>query len=725
MRRYFHLPEDIALTDGLPAQDRVRLRAAMLAAVAQAVRSVRPVDQPAPPHAARAAPGNRAAWSGPAEESNAGPGGTPPSAGIFMLAEDAPPPAPAHSPPADAGAAPADASTAPADASAAPADASTAPADASTAPPDGSAPLPRFAPVTSGAELDANEKAARRARPTLTEVVHATTAPAVEENEAASRAIAMIVFGGDQGVNKVFESLHKAVVADVDALAVRFFGKGPDAKTANRLQFFIRMRLYFDSWSDLVRHFQELEEVRVPPLQAVLHRSAAQRLRRVIDIMTSRNHPLPSVTDSFSTRGWYFGDFKTAGFMTHALGFAVDIDASANPKIGMRTEANNPERHDPYQLAATVGVDSAFLNLGDPRKVWPFIEAMGARTADQPALSAADDPDPRTRDFFQRFAQQFEHMKQGSLGIVGSTTKDHRDKLLKLRQDYFAVLRNMAKGRPQNAAVDRFDDQRRALLAQIPGLVPEWLAAIDKEIADAFAKHPGMERLRPPTEIAADLRKANASLTAANAAETKARAAAAKAHADLWAAQGRWADALARRDRAAKPADQSKAEEQVTAAGTAVDQKLEEASHAGDALREAMRAAVTALRIRDGYVAEQKPSADPKLAPAWRWIASMRDLRKALAEPDLTTPAGLRAFEALTTGDLKHQAPVENPPLLRLLEAGYFNPSPAFDLEFFEEMTHSGFLPGATWGWGGADPMHFELLEGRNSTRAPGHIPGR
>ena len=103
----------------------------------------------------------------------------------------------------------------------------------------------------------------------------------------------------------------------------------------------------------------------------------------------------------------------------------------------------------------------------------------------------------------------------------------------------------------------------------------------------------------------------------------------------------------------------------------------------------------------------------------------MRELRQTLVAPDLSTPAKIRAFERLMTGDQKSKAAVENPPLLQLLEHGIFNPEGAFGLAFFEEMAHSGFWPGATWSFGGADPMHFELLEGRNRIRSPGKIPAK
>lgn len=67
----------------------------------------------------------------------------------------------------------------------------------------------------------------------------------------------------------------------------------------------------------------------------------------------------------------------------------------------------------------------------------------------------------------------------------------------------------------------------------------------------------------------------------------------------------------------------------------------------------------------------------------------------------------------------------EDPALVQLLEKGFFTPDPApaegesfnpsqhgYDLAFFKAMIEHGFDPGISWGEGGADPMHFELIEG-------------
>lgn len=78
---------------------------------------------------------------------------------------------------------------------------------------------------------------------------------------------------------------------------------------------------------------------------------------------------------------------------------------------------------------------------------------------------------------------------------------------------------------------------------------------------------------------------------------------------------------------------------------------------------------------------------------------------------------------AATTGNLSERPggrgyPVRNPPLLRLVDIGFFNPKGNFDIDFFMEMAHSGFLSRAMWS--NPNYMHFELVEGRHSIYDPG-----
>jgi len=139
-------------------------------------------------------------------------------------------------------------------------------------------------------------------------------------------------------------------------------------------------------------------------------------------------------------------------------------------------------------------------------------------------------------------------------------------------------------------------------------------------------------------------------------------------------------------------------------------------------------AAVTkAGKTRDALADELRQSDKPELKGAWRWLDQLRELRQALAAPDLATDSGMRAYERFTTGDLSElgsDSVADNPPLLRLLDIGFFNPTPEFDVDFFEEMAHSGFQPGASWQFGGVDSMHFELTEAARFTiLSPGILP--
>jgi hypothetical protein len=567
---------------------------------------------------------------------------------------------------------------------------------------------------------DANEASFRSQNPDLAQIDRVKHSP--KENEDAVRAVVMAAFGSEKELNDAFESLSQSVIREVDNSA----GADAAAKTANRMQFFVRMRLYFNSWADVLDHFRNFVEVKRGPVNVVLHKDAAKRLERAMDVLQKKGHPLPTIGVGFGLRGFHQKEFQTQGYMVHALGFAVDVDAKENPKIGFMKPGSGPGRHDPIQIASSIDPDRAHMVMGEssPR----IIEAMGIRTAQDKALSAADDKDPVAKDYFKRFEQQFHKMQAGSLGFLGTLSKDHQTKLLKLREDYFNILRALAdeqqKGKKSDAkTVASLEKNRRQLLAQIPGLVTEWITAIDGEISKTLRAHSGMDTMRSPAEISKDLKSAEAKLAQVRKSEAQAEAVKARALAERDAASAVKAQAESREHRAPGGAAFEKARDANNAAKNNLAGKLDMVVDALSEELEARRALRGATEARDKLTAELAKSGDPKLKGVWDWITSLRELRQALHDPDLSTLAGLKAFEGLTTGDLRHIAPVDNPPLLRLLEAGFFNPKGAFDLEFFEEMAHSGFWPGATWGFGGADPMHFELLEGRNRIQSPGKFP--
>jgi hypothetical protein len=568
---------------------------------------------------------------------------------------------------------------------------------------------------------DANEATARVQNPDLAQIDRAKHSP--KENEDAVRAVVLEAFGSEQALNDAFNNLSPSVIEAVD----RYAGADPAARTANRMQFFVRMRLYFNSWAEVLDHFSpdKFVQVKRGPVDVILHKDAAVRLERALDVLQKKGHPFPAISVGFGLRGYHRGEFQTQGFMIHALGYAIDVDARENPKIGFMKPGSGSERHTPFQIAASIDLARAHMDMGVSNTA--IIEAMGKRTAADKELAAADDRDPVAKAYFERFEQQFRQMQEGSLAFLLTISQVHREKLLKLRQDYFDVLRALAaeqkKGNRRDAGiVAGLEAQRRLLLLTIPALVTEWITAIDGEISKKLRAHPGMDTLRSPAEISKDLKGAEANLRQAKNNQAQAQAVKAKAMRERDAASEAKKQAEAREHRAPGGAEFKKALDSASAARQKLTDKIDAVVDAVDKELEARREVGGATEARDKLAMELKKSDDPRLQEAWKWITNLRELRHALSAPDLSTPVGLKAFERLTTGDLQRIAPVENPPLLRLLEAGFFNPQGAFDLEFFAEMAHSGFWPGATWGFGGADPMHFELLEGRKKIRTPGNF---
>jgi len=408
------------------------------------------------------------------------------------------------------------------------------------------------------------------------------------------------------------------------------------------------------------------------------------------------------------------------------MGYAFDASARANPKIAYsNAQSTGLERHDQDLLAVTVGAAAAHMDLG-PNNL-SFTEAMGKRTAGD-TVAATDDTDPAAAEYFKRFETQFNQMVQGSQAFTQSLSAAHRKELLKIRGQYFDELKAIRDERKKGNRADAkviaaHEAQRRKLLQSLPPLMTEWVAAIDKEIKAEFAKHPGMDKKRSPTEITRDLTSKEAEVQQATRDEAQAKAIKARATAERDAANAARIRAEAAERQAPSGQPFKKAEEALRAARQHEVEKIDALGEALSKEIDTRHALAAATAARDALTTERKASDKPEWRGSWAWIDRLRELRQALAAPDLSTPASLHAFERLTTGDLSElggDAPPDNPPLLRLLDIGYFNPSGAFDLAFFEEVAHSGFWVGASWNFGSVDSMHFELAEGRNSLRSPG-----
>jgi hypothetical protein len=412
--------------------------------------------------------------------------------------------------------------------------------------------------------------------------------------------------------------------------------------------------------------------------------------------------------------------------MVHAMGYAVDIAARENPKIFTPRAQTDPGRHDPVQIAASVGADAMHIKM--KFQDTSVIAGMGTRTSGDPNLSAADDTDPAARDYFQRFEQGFQRMQQGSSEFVDSLSFMERAALLFIRDHYFetleAIKAEKAKGsRADPKKLGQLNTERRGTLALIPHLTSGWIKIIDGEIAKTIQNHPVIENLRSPADLKRGIAEANAAI--AKARGEAARTLAAKARAEQ-VSDAAGVAAYKTGERANKTPTGPARDKAVADRRAAFDrytETMKARSAATDAEFNARQAVKTNTHNRDELAAELQKFGAKEVLGAWSWLDNLRFLRHLLQAPDLSSAAGLKEYESVTTGDLSRRAPVENPPLLRLLDKGFFNPKGGFDLAFFEEMAHSGFWPGATWEAGSADPMHFELFEGRTSIKAPGTFP--
>jgi Domain of unknown function (DUF4157) len=627
--------------------------------------------------------------------------------------------------------------------------------------PGTSAPAPAFDP-------DANEAAARIQDPDLPKIDRSTQKP--QENEDAAQKLVWAAFPDADALNAAFEKLSPEVQLQVDRYATLDVkaaikaGKSPDladVKTANRAQFLGRMRLYFNSWAEVLSHFSAIERVdkRIKNVEMFLHHDARVRFERAAAVLESKGHPMPPIGEGFSLRGFHRGDIQHPGMMIHAMGYAFDIAAFSNPRI-----KNVPDAPFQYpdllavQGKAGVGPERTRLNL-DLRKpdktliasAESMIEVMGKRTASDLKLSAADDPEPLAKQFFQNFEQQFKQMQAGSLAFMKSMSQAHRDAILEIRKLYFVTLQALknerSKKKPDLKIIAALEQDRKDLLSSLPELMSEWINAIDAEIKGVIAKNPGMEKLRSPSDISRDLKSKRGEAQKTRADQAQAQAASARAGATVQAASRQVEAAKQRLKEQAKAEARDRATPNPPGDWQAVRPSTQRLKARHEALETALQDAITndqrawdvakdaAKRVDDlgaalaaNAKATAKLEADLKESSkfkSWGYVDRLNALRRSLASPDLSTARGVAAFEGLTTGGLSEltgRGPVDNPPLLRLLEIGYFNPKANFDLAFFEEMAHSGFWPGASWYFGSVDSMHFEFIEGRHSILAPGKI---
>src|SRR5829696_1243776 len=561
------------------------------------------------------------------------------------------------------------------------------------------------------------------------------------QGEEDAREIVTRGFGGENNLNNLFKSMAE-VQKQVDADAARDGAKlsktmaninwAKDLKTLYYAQFLVRMRRYFGSWPALLDHFKDITELSGSPGH-FLHKSAATRLEHVLEILKRKS--IRSLSNAFSLRGRYYGDVQAAGQMTHAMGYALDIAASTNPALKKKDEGL--QKSDTLHIAAIIGGSprmdlepdlakskSGFIADKYYGRNYAFIESMGSTTAsaaNPQSAAEASISDSKTKEYFAIFEKEFRKMEDISKKIQISISPANQSKLLELRRDHFDILmslermRNLLKieGKKQSKIdelkkqITDLEDRRIKKLNETPKFMTEWIAAIDAYIAreEPVLKQSGLDMLRAPSVVSGDIKNIDKEVTKARKKVVDAQSAVAIAETEL----------------KKHKLDRFKAMDSHILLGNA-KQELDRVTSSRVALAD---------ELKKSKLGAPK---DRELLEKWENVTLLREHRKWLTTPNLKTPTDVDDYERLIFGNLREtktpkdlkqaglkpqERLVNNPPLVRLATEGFMTQIPGdFDLDFFKEMAHWGFWPGATWR-DPIDTMHFELIEGRKSIKHP------
>jgi len=564
--------------------------------------------------------------------------------------------------------------------------------------------------------------------------------------------LAMAHFGDADKLNAAFQKLSPKVISAVGET------------TADRAQFLGRMSLYFKSLPDVLDHFSKIEEVGImrdplfqePMVDPVskkpikkpgfknvkifLHHDARLRFERAAQVLLSKGRRLPDVNVGFALRGLHKEKKIThKGKMVHATGIAIDIAAFSNPAVYKDTMVR--------EMIKTVVEDKYRLHLKtlDKVNIDQVIIEMGKGTAS---------PDTEKK-FFEMFEKEFKKMESASQAFTQSLSPSKRDEVLRTREEYFDVLDELEKEREKKKAdpkvikkleqklekerekkkadpkvikkleqklekerekkpadpkvIKELEQKRVDKLKVLPGLMTEWIDAIKARIA---REHPGMEKVRSPSQISRALKKKQLEVE--------------RVQLELSAAKQDF-----RRHAKGKPAPTTAPPSEpfpIPASFADWEPGSYQAAQEHLVLSPLEKALEKALSDAESASISAKvelENANKFSSKDWAEVDILLELKDALEAPDLDSRGGVERFERLTTGDLperKMRGPPNNPPLLRVLQIGYINPKEAFDIDFFKEMARSGFKPGAAWE-SPTDSMHFELQEGREKLKDPSNPP--
>jgi peptidoglycan hydrolase CwlO-like protein len=274
-----------------------------------------------------------------------------------------------------------------------------------------------------------------------------------------------------------------------------------DARTANRTTFMYAMRNYLGSDTKVQEHYEAIKPMdndRANPLWA--HVSTRERLLNVQNELKQQDSPMPNTDVALGLRGDHLHpQGKSAGWFTHATGFAIDWKAYATPHIMSGAL---------IKLFGTVTGGTPHMDFGMSIKGrLDLIEKMGQGTATQAESQA----------FLARVESEYNRLKANSDKFKTDLpetslaplreVEDARNDIAKAQANLVRLVRS-GKGTKDSiqaakdaiqAAKSAFADKKSAATSHLKEIFAPWITKLDAKIAEidraAAAKGVDLDKL--------------------------------------------------------------------------------------------------------------------------------------------------------------------------------------------------------------------------------------
>ncbi len=518
------------------------------------------------------------------------------------------------------------------------------------------------------------------------------------------------------------------------------------SKIEDRRDFLLGMRQYLGSHQKVVEHFQNIEKVNVPG-NVNLHQRAAQRLLMVKEKL---GDAMPSTSVALGLRNRFRPHKRNSkGLMAHPLGYALDYRATANPHI------TDPRLVKLLQMHIGGSINFNFgMNYTQRRQI---LKQMGQQT-EAGGIELDSQFGQQATLFLERFDAEYQRLSSASkqfttnlpdaLQEAKSVLQELKDVDSQLKQVAKKLKRKSKKGKPelelqQQQLLEKkqqLEFQVATFKADMPKLFQPWLDQIDTQIKriEVSAGEINLSSLPTKKELSQQEKKAKLNYKRLLKSKHKNNRKIKILDKKIASSQKKKQAFEAEIDKYQVEMDQlqsqvatlttSKQQNRVDQKIKTLDRKMVRASkrrqkHEAEIVK--WQAEVQQLKSQVVQQDEQELIAQKTLQE----LAHLRELLSEKAEWEVwqSLKKALREDERFVFGG-KGSSTVKNPPIMQLVDKGFFSPDQelaegetfkahkhGFNLAFMRLMAEHGFDQGISWSPGSTDPMHFELVEGVDS----------